>query len=343
MWMLKNQTPFAAERNWVLDKNAAKSWVVVVKATFDILPDGSTKIADKQEEPLYGEEYSGVPGESSVLYDVDLAGPKTRTDIVLNGHAYAPKGKPATSVTVTMKVHKLTKQLVVWGDRQWGRLGLSMTSPQPFEKMPIVYERAFGGWDKVPEKITNQRLEPRNPIGAGFAIRPEHLANKPLPNIEHPKHLISSWNDRPPPAGFGVIASYWHPRLKYGGTYDDKWIKERLPLLAEDFDERYFQSAPEDQQTPGFLRGGENVELFNLSPNGQLNFCLPKIHLGFQTRFGSDRIDHIANLHTVILEPDSPRVIIVWHTSLSCPNTRVDYLDETLIFEKDVVPIGARI
>jgi len=340
--MLDNHTPYAAERNWVLDKQAAKSWVVAVKATFDILPDGTTKVADKQEDPLYGEEYSGEPGKSSVLYDADLAGPKSGTDVVLNGHAYAPGGKPTTSVTVAMKVDKITKELKVWGNRRWekGLLGLAMTPPEPFEKMPLTYERAFGGWDTKPEKITDQRLEPRNPIGAGFAIRADHLVNQPLPNVEHPKIQISSWTDRPPPAGFGFVASYWLPRLKYAGTYDDKWKKERLPLLAEDFDERFFQSAPEDQQVPGFLRGSEQVELVNLSPKSPLSFHLPKVHLGFQTRFGQDRIDHRARLHTVILEPDVPRVIMVWHTSLPCPNTRVDYLDQTVIFEKDIARIG---
>ena len=40
MWALENRTPYAAERTWVLDKNAAKSWVVVVKGTFNILVDG---------------------------------------------------------------------------------------------------------------------------------------------------------------------------------------------------------------------------------------------------------------------------------------------------------------
>ena len=342
MWMVQNQTPYAAERNWFLDKHAAKSWVVAVKATFDILPDGTTKVAEKQEEPLYGEVYSGEPGKSSVLYDADLTGPKQSTDVVLNGHAYAPKGKPATEVTVTMKVQKVSKRLTVFGDRRWerGLMGLSITPPQPFEKMPITYERAFGGWETIPEKIEDQRLEPRNPIGAGFALRAEHLLGKPLPNVEDPEYLITSWRNRPPPAGFGVVASYWQPRLKYGGTYDDKWQKERFPLLPDDFDERYFQSAPVDQQLAG-LGGGDRVELINLTANGRLTFDLPRIVLAFRTRFGHDRLDHRAHLHTVILEPDQPRVIMVWHTTLPVPNRRVDYLDNTVIFEKDLVDLGA--
>jgi hypothetical protein len=336
MWMLSNRTPYAVERTWVLDKNTAKSWVVVVKATFDIRPDGTTRLADKQEKPLYGEEYSGEAGKSSILYDADLIYPKQSTDVFLNGHAYAPEGRPTTDVIVTLKTHEITKQLRVFGDRRWekGFLGLSMSPPRPFEKMPIVYERAFGGHDTRPEKPMDHRLEPRNPIGVGFAIRAEHLVDQPLPNVEDPKQLISSWKDRPPPAGFGVIASYWSPRLKYVGTYDEKWRKERFPLLPEDFDERFFQSAPEEQQVAGFLRGGEKVELLNLTPDGYLAFDLPRIYPAFQTRFGKERVEHRGQLQSVILEPDWPRVILVWHTSLPVGNSRVDYLDETVISEK---------
>ena len=49
MWALDNSTPYAAERNWVLDKNAEKSWAVAVKATYDIGLDGTTRLAEEQE------------------------------------------------------------------------------------------------------------------------------------------------------------------------------------------------------------------------------------------------------------------------------------------------------
>jgi len=337
MWMVDNHTPYAADRNWVLDKHGAKGWAVAVKATFDILPDGTTKLAEKQEEPLLGEVHAGEPGKSSVRYDADLSGAKKRTDIVLNGDAHAPAGATVTETTVTMKIQNMVKTLKVFGDRCWdkGLSGLSMTSPEPFETMPIVYERAFGGTDTTPEKLEDQRIEARNPIGTGFAVRAEHLVGTPVPNVEYPQHLIKSWRDRPPPAGLGVVARYWEPRLKYAGTYDAKWQKERAPLLAEDFDDRYFQSAPEDQQALGLLRGGENVDLINLTPKGRLSFVLPKVVLGFQTRFGDERVDHTGHLHTVILEPTRSRCILVWHTLLPVSNRRVDYLDRTIVFEKE--------
>jgi hypothetical protein len=337
MWMVNNETPFSAACNWVLDKDAAKSWVIAVKATFDILPDGSTRLADQQGEPLYGEIYAGEAGKTSIVYDGDLGGAKQRTDVVLNGFACAPAGRPVTEIMVTMRVGGHVKTLQVFGDRLWHRgvVGLALTRPAPFTTMPIVYERAFGGWDRVPQNPADQRLEPRNPIGAGFATREEHLLNTLAPNIEDPRQLISSWKDRPQPAGFGVVASYWMPRLKYGGTYDAAWQKQRFPLLAADFDPRFYQCAPEDQQIT--LRGGERVELINLTPDGRLAFELPKRWLGFETRFGERRVDHRANLHTVILEPAIPRVVMVWHTTLPVANRDVDYLDETIVFEKDAL------
>ena len=106
-----------------------------------------------------------------------------------------------------------------------------------------------------------------------------------VPNVEDPNHLIGSWSDRPAPAGFGVIASHWQPRVGYAGTYDEHWMKTRQPLLAEDLDDRYFQCAPLDQQAPQWLRGGEAVVLLKLTPAGELRFTLPKVYLGFETRF----------------------------------------------------------
>ena len=116
-------------------------------------------------------------------------------------------------------------------------------------------------------------------------------------------------------------------------------MKERMPLLAEDFDERFYQVAPEDQQAPGFLRGGERVELTNLSPGGTLAFALPKVRLTFTTRFGRERVDHRAQLYTVVLEPDRPRVILVWTTLLPCHH-KVDKLDSTVVEEIPFVELG---
>jgi hypothetical protein len=211
---------------------------------------------------------------------------------------------------------------------------MSMTVPAPFTSMPLTYERAYGGWDRTSEDPSAHRMESLNPVGTGFAIREAGAMRVRLPNVEHPDRLISSWKHRPAPAGFGVIASYWSPRRELAGTYDKAWQEERFPLWAADYDDRFNQCAPVDQQVAGYLRGGEAVELVNVTPEGHLGFTLPKVHFAFTTSFGRKRVEHRAKLHTVIIEPDDRRLVLVWLTSLECDERTVDHLDETAIVEK---------
>ncbi len=321
MWTITNNTPFAAERCWVRDKDGAEVWLAAVKGTFLIDADGSTHLAEEQEEVRMPPEFRGDPSETSLLYDSDLVHKKAATDVLLDGHAYAPGSAPTTEVDVTLKVGPIDKTLRVIGDRLWQNslLGMKMSRPEPFTQMPLAYERAFGGTDQLSDNPKHHDWERRNPVGRGFATRAEHLIDTLAANLEAPNQPISHWKSRPPPAGFGPIAGHWSPRIELGGTYDGKWEKERLPLLAEDFDEGFHQSAPPDQQVPGFLHGGEQVELRNLTPGGLLRFRLPRVTLGIRTMFddGEER-DHRAVLHTVALEPDVPRVMMVWHTHLPC-------------------------
>ncbi|MGD2151792.1 MAG: DUF2169 domain-containing protein [Gemmatimonadales bacterium] len=335
MWQLVNETAFAAERSFVRDREGAEVWIVAVKATFTVGPDGTTELAKDQERVLQTPRYLGEPGRSSLLYESDMVYTKVATDVILHGRAYARGGRPAVAVEVALRVGKLSKALRVLGDRRWeaGPVGLRIGEPEPFQRMPIVYERAFGGSDDVSEQ---NGFEPRNPIGTGFATAPEHLIGRPLPNVEEPGELITSWKQRPRPAGFGPIAPHWSPRRELAGTYDERWERERLPLMPVDFDDRFYCCAPEDQQVPGFLRGGEPVELHNLTAGGLLRFPLPRVYLAFATRFGRQVVGHSAALHTVIVEPDHPRVIMVWHTSLPCHN-RDQELEMTRITQKEFV------
>ena len=271
MLQLDNRTPYAAERTIVMDKAGVKSWVVAVKATFDLAPSGAIALADVQQPVLYSPEHRGEPGKSSIRYNADLIPSKRATDVMVNGHAHAPAGRAAQSVDVSLQVESVRKRLRVFGDRHWG-LGfpgfLKPSSATRFERMPITYERAFGGWDQTDPDPARQRLDPRNPIGSGFATEEWHLEGRALPNVELPGLLISSWNDRPPPAGFGAIASYWSPRLEWAGTYGDDWMKRKFPLLPDDFDDRFHQCAAgsADRRVPAWRRGSRAREPQRIGP-----------------------------------------------------------------------------
>jgi hypothetical protein len=335
MWLIANQTPFAADYGWLRDGTGNKQWLVVVKAAFDIQRDGSCRLAANNDPVRQIAQPYGEFGQSSLQYESDLFALKPATDILVRGDAVVPRGRLATSVDVALRTGSIHKRLRVTGDRTWERhvLGLKISDPEPFERMPITYERAYGGWDRSSSDPKDHRLDDRNPVGTGFAVHEKNCEGVRLPNIEYPGDLIGSWKDRPAPAGFNVVDCAWSPRRQLAGTYDEQWRKTRFPLWAADFNPHYGNCAPADQQAEGYLEGGEHVEVSGMSESGVLAFDIPKVKLGFRTRFGTKRVDHEGQLCTVTIEPNSARLVLAWQASLVC-NRNADELDETLVVEK---------
>ena len=333
MWMVKNDTPYQAERTWVRNKNGVHQWIVVVKATYDIAEDGSLSLSDNPVEPLYAPEYIGEDGLSSIRYEADLVAMKPGTDVFLNGKAYAPDGESATMVPVILEIQDIRKELHVYGDRIWERGGIGPEPGVPswFEAMPIVYEKAFGGYDQANPDPSEHRMDSRNPIGVGFAVKKSSLYGTPVPNIEYPSGALAKVG----PAGFGAIPSFCTPRKEYAGTYDENWKKTKMPFLPDDFDDRWLLSSPPDQRPSGYLRGGEVVRLTNLTPSGYLRFVIPEVFLFFTTHILGRKYRHQGQLVTIVIEPDCPRVILTWQTSLDV-RKNIDYLDATVVSEKSM-------
>lgn len=332
MWAVSNQTRFKADRCFARDADGAEIWIVAVKATFLIGLDGAVTAADEQEDVCLAPQYFGEPSESSLRYDMDLVRTKPGTDIVLHAHAHAPGGRPTPVVDVGVAVGSVSKQLRVFGDRVWkrGLTGLFPSSPEPFVSLPIRYERAWGG--PLP---SGDASHPFNPVGVGANA----ASGTPVPNCESPDAPIDSPRHNGTRAGFGPIPFHWQPRTGLGGTYDDAWRETRQPLVPLDFQEGYFRCAPPDQQIAGYLRGGEEVVLYNLTAEGLLRFRLPRITLGFRTRIDGGITDHRCQLHTVVIEPELRRLLMVWQTALPCHHTLYT-LTETVVFEKEPVALG---
>ena len=113
-----------------------------------------------------------------------------------------------------------------------------------------------------------------------------------------------------------MIGRNWKARYPYAGTYDQNWIDNIFPFLPADFDERYYQAAPEDQQT-GYPEGGEEVQLLNLTPVGRTRFLLPTVDVPVVFfRRNQDPEHHQAVLDTVVIEPDLGRVLMTWRASV---------------------------
>jgi len=321
MWVAHNNTPFAIERGFIRDRQGGEVWLLVIKGTFDISADGSLRRAAEQPSPARAAAWSGEPGRSSLLHDADFILGKNATDVLVHGHAYAPAGRPAPSVDVTLKIGSLVKRLRAHGVRAWMRSPTSRAivpgPAQPFDRVAITYEQAFGGSDPLapPARPTGCA---HNPVGVGFCYRPDTLIGQPAPRITYVDAPLQAGAMDVAPAGLGPIAPAWAPRARLAGTYDEAWEARRAPLPPDDFDDRFYRTAPADQQLHGFLSAGQTVELFNLTPHGYLRARVPDLTFKMRAIFTDGEERTHAVLHTMLLHPDQARVQLVWHTSLAC-------------------------
>lgn len=301
---IENKTAFVAEVFGQLDSTAREHFVIVLKASFVATPDTQPVIAERQAPVVGADEYRTDPGFSSLRMPSDIAMTKPGVDVIVTGHAYAP-AENTTAMQVGLHFgDRIHKQLLVSGDRFW-RTAVPFrvpSSPAPFEIMPVVYERAFGG---------REPYEPRNPAGVGFrgALSMDPEITTEVPNIEHWSSSVRAMESQASPAGFGAIAPGWQPRVRYAGTYDDAWLQDQAPLLPHDFDARFFMVAPEDQRVPA-IRGGELVEITGMTSKGDWRFALPMpgapVHLVYR-----DRIEKVQlTPDTVHVEPDHYRITI---------------------------------
>jgi len=335
MLQIKNKTRFAATLFSSPDPGGVETLFAVVKGTFTL--GARVEEAEAQTPVAMGDRFLGDPLKTSIAEPGDVSLVKPGTDVLLFGHAYGPGSRPTRQSEVVLRLGPIEKRVVVFGDRRWGGTLLTRISePAPFERMPLVWERSFGGTETLSGNGSHANGEDRNPVGTGFRSRMSgrKLEDVVLPNLEDPGKLISSPGDQPAPAGFGAIAPHWKPRPKYAGTYDDAWLRNRTPYLPDDFDPRFLQVAPEDQQVPGYLRGGEPVEIAGATPSGVLRFTLPARRVDVLFRLDSGDERRPAHLDTVILRPDESRLVLVWRAALPC--------DKRLLKVREVEPIVAR-
>ncbi len=320
MLQFHNHTPFEATIFVSSDPDGIESIFTIVKATLTL--GRRIKVAEEQLPLLAKDEHFGDPAESSLKAPGDIGLVKPGTDVLLVGSAYAPGGNPTREMGVSLRVGSIDKTVRVFGDRVWesGVFRTKASEPQPFERMPLVWERAFGGTDGTEGAEPQIHACDRNPLGRGFRVDGgrKPLDGMQLPNLEDPSHLIESWEDRPPPAGFAPICPHWQPRRSYAGTYDEPWQKQRAPFLPEDFDPRFFQTAPVDQIAADYLQGDEEFEVLGATPSGQLRFRLPGYRLQITYRLDNTNHPLAAPLDTVLIEPDAARLVLLWRTVLPC-------------------------
>ncbi|MFT6987545.1 MAG: hypothetical protein ACJAT7_003401 [Psychromonas sp.] len=317
MLQLNNTTPFAAEIATFPNEDGIDSLYVIVKATF--LMGAQWTLADEQIPPQMGEEYWGEPGQSSLKQLSDFHVGKNSTDIIMQGNACAKNNQQVRQLDVQLAVGQVQKKVRVFGDRHWQNGQPSL--PTPFQSMPMVYERAFGGQHEVDQ--TTILVEERNSVGCGFAGKRsiQEMEGLPVPNIEDPKQPIQSIKDNPLPAGFAPCSGDWLPRRKWAGTYDEHWQTTRAPYLPEDFDKRFLNAAHPDLIYPGYLQGGEAIQITGMHPAGDIQLNVPQIKMLCNAVVNNKAMPLQLNIETLTLQPNEKRLSMVWLAPFECDKT----------------------
>lgn len=314
MLQIDNQTPFYAVLSVLPNRDAIDTLYVILKATLVLRP--KLALAPAQLPVTLADEYYGDPTDSSLRASSEIHVGKPGTDVLLIGRAWGPQGHAVREGFVRILAAERQKAIRVVGDRVWQSDGRP-SAPEPFEAMPLVWERAFGGVHPLEDRTL---AEERNPIGVGFAGQrsAEELAGQPVPNLESPGEPLERQGQQPTPACFAASAPHWLPRRAFAGTYDEVWQRKRAPYLPADFDPRFLQCAAPELAFDRYLCGGEPIEVHGASPEGPIAFPLPAANLRVEVRVDGSVEHPPVNLETVLLEPDDNRVALTWRASLPC-------------------------
>jgi hypothetical protein len=317
----------AAEAIVALDVNDREHLVMVAKATWSIPESGGRPrpLAPQPLEP--SDRFVGEPGQSAMLYGSDFARFKPRCDVLFNACAHTPNEKPVRELPVGWQVGPIIKGANVVGPRVWQkRMGaVGVSKPQPFTQMPLHFGHAFGGTryyekGRGTKKQTLADTLLTNPNGIGWfgPHTKREIEGSPAPNLEDLKDPIRKPDGKHRPVAFSAVARHWEPRKAYAGTYDETWRQEVFPFLPKDFDERFHQCAPEDQQMD-YPKGGEQVTLHHMmAGRTDVRFRLPLLDT---VKFRILRTDYTSDqpaavVDTLYFEPDEGRFSVVWRASV---------------------------
>jgi uncharacterized protein YjbI with pentapeptide repeats len=312
------------------------SLTFIIKGTFDLINNGTAEISEDQFFPTGDELYpDDDEGAGSRFYESDFAYFKSRADLLLSGKCHAPGGQPVQACRVTFGVGSRTKTLGIFGDRFWNQITKTITDPEPFTQMELRYENSFGGEGFA-----------KNPTGKGYnKIKDmDGVVKWPLPNIEDLNHLIGSSGSRPDPAGFGPLCSLWPQRNSKLGTYKGDWLKERWPWYPTDFDWGHFNSAPNDMQMEGYLKGDESLYFENLHPaihsyHSRLPGIRPRLFIHRPERSGQKSpvfFEPNLNLDTLWVDMEAEKMVLVWRGVVEAMSEDYDEIAHVFIAAEDM-------
>jgi hypothetical protein len=206
-----------------------------------------------ETEPLVTDLEPDPDNPRRLHRDSDCYATKPLTDVVVRGHAY---GIGQRAFVATVQVGSTRKEVLVVGDRR-ATLGptdrLIFSDTDRIDKIPLRYDRAYGGIDQVAQErnpnpltaltkyldaaidvaLSSPFAYPRNFAGVGYLVEASRAAVERivLPNLEDPLDRLTPgrlvvgapgrWPLMPIPHAFDWTDPGTFPRMTYMGIVHD--------------------------------------------------------------------------------------------------------------------------
>jgi hypothetical protein len=194
-------------------------WVVVMRVTFDIAPDGALTPTSPAPPLRFREESFGETRTTPPKTESDLAPEKALTDVIVKADAFAPNGQPTDRFDVSLAIRAkdrdsgrtgatlYERRLSVTGPREWvdgGAVhGWILSDPVPITRVPLRYDLAYGGTVRVddPEHPHERPLilaHNDNPVGSGLIPSAAALKEQYGLSTMSAHSMLSQWAQRNP-------------------------------------------------------------------------------------------------------------------------------------------------
>lgn len=281
---------------------------LTVKRSYHIRPGARAEVAREHEGIFEKPVYADSTNEGAfhrLVHDTDRFCPeKPLTDVLVRGSAHSTRGA-VTSLIAAVEVGAAKKQVRVVGQRriEFGAGGrLSFTSPEPFVRLPLLWDHAFGGRDAHAEaKLSDTGTAfgrsrhglaalahgvpnpkeggysvsyPRNISGRGYFVDMdiERIDGAALPTLEDPTDPVLperllvkdplDWMDLPVAACFEPIDTLTFPRAVFMVPHAANAPKRPVHELSTG------AILPADLADERFPKVPSNPRLFNCAPAG---------------------------------------------------------------------------
>lgn len=337
---LTNRTPLpAALSTTELSPELPRVGFLTAKATWRWNAAG--ELALDTQEP-FGILDEDEPTDLGLLPRDNLPRRDEAFEVIVLGAAYPQGGRPATWCPVGMSVGSVRRELLVIGDREWLPLDApttqrSISDPAPFTRMPLTWERSFGGTatvllDPDAEVVVNHAM---NPLGTGFdpapAARilgrqvgvpegwPRVDRRRRLPNIERPDDRVANWASDPRPGGWATIPL---DSPMHGHRLADAGALARDPEPSWPHHEALYRAHP-DWILP-LPPAGTPVVLDGFAPEGRITLTIPRLRAVMDWVIGDERGSLELRPHTLVLLPEERRLYMVYRTHFNLPQPGVE-------------------